>query len=867
VAAVVQRRRQTVPREERSMSSSADRRHALRVMALALAVASLVGCYESHLCDVPEVCDYFDQDCDDLVDEDFVDEDGVYFTVEHCGACGVSCADVFPTAAETACVITDGVAACEIVSCPVGFHRAGDGSCAPDAPVVCLPCNSDEDCALRLPGSTCDDAIDGGGRCAPPCGVSEGPPCPVGTECDGGYCRPIGGDCTCNLETLGLEVACLVDRGDGYECAGAQVCAEDGFGACEPALTETCNDQDDDCDGGVDEDFRDDAGRYVDRLHCGACASPCVEPGPNMIATCVAGGGGVRCDLVCDEGFVDVDRISANGCECERWDGGGPPPVVGGDADCDGIPDDTTDFVYVSATGSDTDPGTLARPVRRLARAVSIARREGKDILVSRGIYEGPFSVPSGVNVFGGYRPDFADRDLELYPVLLEARRPGAPVLVCEGVTAATRIEGFILSGSDATLAGEGSTTLYVSRCGAAVTFAELTILAGRGADGIRGADSSDNLSSWGLSDLGELTGVDGTDGTPSVESTCRRVEGGRGGSHACRSTNVAGGSGGAGDCPDTGCVNGSACGNAGCTDFTSGGVCDLAAAVRVATPNPAATAGRGPSGGDAGELTYNSPTNRGVCNFCDDNPTLPRTGGIGGDGLSGTDGGAGTGCSAAPLLDIGTGQISGGGGTDGVDGRDGSGGGGGTSGSGYAVIGGTTGGCNDRSGGAGGGGGSGGCGAPGADAGSGGGTSAAVVVRIRPGSARGPTFDGVRVVTASGGRGGDGGIGASGGSGGVGGLGGGARFWCSRTGGRGGDGGRGGAGGGGGGGCGGGTHGFYLVGGSDPIGYGAELLVGATVDEAGVPGRGGLGGFSPGASATGGLDGVGDPIFIGPGT
>jgi hypothetical protein len=165
-------------------------------------------------------------------------------------------------------------------------------------------------------------------------------------------------------------------------CAGVQRCGADGPTACEPALLEACNAQDDDCDGSVDEDFRDDAGRYVARLHCGGCARPCVEPGPEHARDAARPeGAGTRCDVVCLEGFVDVDRILANGCECERWDGEGPPPVIGGDADCDGTPDDTTDFVYVTATGSDTNTGSLASAAaHRAGRARARVAAERKDV-------------------------------------------------------------------------------------------------------------------------------------------------------------------------------------------------------------------------------------------------------------------------------------------------------------------------------------------------------------------------------------------------------------------------------------------------------------------------------------------------------
>jgi hypothetical protein len=49
------------------------------LLALALvAVSMLPGCYESNVCGEPETCNLFDDDCDGIVDEGFVDEDGVY---------------------------------------------------------------------------------------------------------------------------------------------------------------------------------------------------------------------------------------------------------------------------------------------------------------------------------------------------------------------------------------------------------------------------------------------------------------------------------------------------------------------------------------------------------------------------------------------------------------------------------------------------------------------------------------------------------------------------------------------------------------------------------------------------------------------
>jgi hypothetical protein len=367
------------------------------------------------------------------------------------------------------------------------------------------------------------------------------------------------------------------------------------------------------------------------------------------------------------------------------------------------------------------------------------------------------------------------------------------------------------------------------------------------------------------MSSLHELDGVDGDggrDGRASSSAHCTGlvIEGGEGGQRYCpgsRNT-LDGGDGGDAVCPHSGCVTGAPCGNAGCTDFMVDGVCDVEAVFAAAVPNPPAEDGRGPGGGNGGDVTYDPPTNRGTCSFCDDSPPLPRDGQDGEPGRAGADGAGGTGCTdLTGSFDEATGRWSAADGGTGSAGADGGGGGGGTCGSGYDVIAGVSG-CEDRLGGSGGGGGSGGCGAPRASGGDGGGSSIAIAVVLGPGRVVGPTIRDVRIITAAAGDGGNGGIGAAGGSGGAGASGGWGNFWCARRGGRGGDGGNGGAGGGGGGGCGGSVSGIHVVArspGAEP--YGDRLRSEVDVASLAAAGTGGSGGFSPGRRGADGADGT----------
>ncbi len=846
------------------------------------------GCYRQHPCSTEEQCDYRDNTCNDRVDEDFRDSEGRYVTLAHCGGCGVHCDEVFPTAESTSCIVgTGGNPECTITACPEGTYLVQGSYCAPEVEVLCLPCSGDDDCRIRDPRGICvvesgGTSVDGSGWCSIPCVAGDGGDalCGETAECDAdeSHCVPTGGDCSCNAANEGLEIGCLVDRGDGYQCAGAQVCTAGEFGTCGVVSEEQCNGQDDDCDFGVDEDFRDAMGRYVHDQHCGACGQACVVSGENMVATCRASGSGPMgtavCDVQCETGFVDVDGIAGNGCECELYNGMGPPPEVGGDGDCDGVPDGANDYIFVTPSGDDVNPGTLALPVRTVQRGLALGDAGNKDVLVARGIYRGPVELRPGVDLFGGYRADFQERDLELYPVRIEQApgMEGHAVLVARNISVATAVEGLVVTGSIPTSTGAGSTAVYLDGNDATLLLRDLTVLAAAAADGYRGEDSSARLATVGASSLADLDGANGTDGSDAASFGCPSTPGGSGGGKSCGGSHVSGGGGGAGACPNImctcppgGCTQAQPCGNAGCTYYTQpGGSCDVATMMSEAVPNPAATSGQGASAGTAGSPTYNAPTTRGACNFCDDNPSLARVGGNGGDGSSGVNGSSGGGCGGATFFNGTTGQLQGLSGSNGTGGTNGSGGGGGTAGSGYSVVQGVSG-CSDRAGGAGGGGGSAGCGAPGATGGGGGGTSVAMVVRTASGS--GPVLENVRVVTASGGAGGDGGIGASGGSAGVGGLGGTSGFWCARNGGRGGDGGRGGNGGAGGGGCGGGSHGIAITGASAST-YETQVQTWAgngtlTLDEVGVAGTGGEGGFAPHGSGTHGISGSTQAVVV----
>jgi MYXO-CTERM domain-containing protein len=346
------------------------------------------GC--DYLCtpeaDDDSVCNFQDDDCDGLEDEDVAfDEDPA-----NCGGCGERCSYAHGIGAcvDSVCALAD----CE----PDYFDRDGDDEsgcedhCVDPTDEVCN--GRDDDC-----DGTVDDGDPGAGV---GCGTDEGA-CSTGTtacangvvSCEGGVepttelCNGADDDCDASVDENNPEggVSCGESEGDcvagtqsclagALDCVGAvdavaETCdgrdndcdgtPDDGnpggggdcgsatgecatgteqcqggqlvcVGALGPTL-ETCNGDDDDCDGSTDEDFDLDGSI----ANCGGCGTVC------SYANAVPGCSNGTCQMLgCLPQFFDRNVDPADGCEFGPCQLNGNEICNGLDDDCDGASDE-----------------------------------------------------------------------------------------------------------------------------------------------------------------------------------------------------------------------------------------------------------------------------------------------------------------------------------------------------------------------------------------------------------------------------------------------------------------------------------------------------------------------------------------------
>lgn len=867
----------------------------------------------------PEVCNGLDDDLNALVDDGFRDALGRYVQLEHCGACGQACPGRLPHARGVACELVEETPSCVATACDEGFARSTTGRCVPAYDRLCLGCADDGDCG-DFPGGRCAD-IGGERRCAIDCALG----CPSGYAClsvvlpppfvgdggvDGGWpvpplldggrldagprdagpppdagpldggrpttallCVPSGGSCTCDPGER-FDVACALTDPEGLRCVGAQTCTDGTLSSCAAPL-EVCDEVDNDCNGFVDDGFRDVRGAYsLDVHNCGECGVDCtLSTIPEGDLVCGGDPFAPTCVLLCPDTVdgiqpgdrVDGDHDIATGCECTvslPADVPGPVRTSGEvlDTNCDGADGIVIESFYVTPGGDDRGPGSPTHPLRTigegLRRASASIGRPGArpHVYVASGSYAETLEVPDGVKLHGGYRSDFRALDPSGFRVEVRApaatTAPGGAALVVRGAgTTDTVVEWVTLRGLDATLAGGATFGAYLLDPGAALRLSEAEIFAGAAGEGAPGANGVAGSPPMGAATAGAPNRAAVEDSSnrciPRDENT---VQGGVGGRSTCGGIDASGGVGA----------------SAGCPTFMS--------------QQPTGGTGRGPRGGAGGAggndsqgpimgLACSAAVCCGLADFTVYDGFLgPQPGVSGGDGNSGT---SGRGCADA------FGRFDGDRwlaerATAGTDGTAGSGGGGGGAGGGSEYEA-TPPDCDwpDALGGAGGGGGGGGCAGRSGLAGTSGGPSAAVLLRYTSATRSLPTLRDLVFAPSDGGRGGDGGAGGDGALGALGAQGGDVPHAARSTpplaggfpGARGGRGGNGGPGGGGGGGCGGASAGIWITGVmSEPAGVAVWRTTNTfRLGRGGTAGRGGGGG----AAASDGMAGGATDIVV----
>ena len=244
---------------------------------------------------------------------------------------------------NTLCVIGGGGYECartcaESATCPSGTSckDVGTGTdhvfvCLSSHLGYCLPCHADTDCQNPLLGqkdARCLEAAGGvGSFCAPACQDDTG--CPPSATCQavgtGNVCLPKVGGCACSTYASEIKASTTCTRTNAAgACKGERKCGPEGLSACDAkeAVVETCNDQDDDCNGTVDNvKGKGDACDGDDPDDCKDGVFLC--KGGALVCDDDATAGKESCDGKdndCD-GKTDADDPDLTLAPCEKQDG------------------------------------------------------------------------------------------------------------------------------------------------------------------------------------------------------------------------------------------------------------------------------------------------------------------------------------------------------------------------------------------------------------------------------------------------------------------------------------------------------------------------------------------------------------------
>ncbi|MCW5809207.1 MAG: hypothetical protein KIT31_43030, partial [Deltaproteobacteria bacterium] len=572
-----------------------------------------------------EACDGTDNNCNGIIDEGFggsactnTNAFGSCPGTSLCtGAGGLICQGQVPKA--------------ELCN---GLDDNCDGNIDEIFPDLATPCTQGVGACRRSGVVRCTAAGDGT-TCSATAGAPSAETCNnLDDDCDGATDE--------DFPTKGQ--ACSSGLG---QCArqGTTVCSASGTGTTCSATagtptTDVCNLLDDDCDGKVDEDFRNAAGVYNQDTACGSCVVDCtaIFAVPNAAGHCVVTGTIASCAMVCDPGKYDLDGDLANGCEF----------VLDPDAIYVSISDAASaDDATCGLGPANTEPGH--HPCRTIGRGIARAAALNRSrILVANGIYDEAVAIPNGRSLLGGFAFDNWQRNIAATDtnIVGSATQAGHDHAVsATNISLPTRFEGFVVLGPVNTKPSGNSYAVYVSAASTNLRIENNILFAGNGGPG--GSGGAGAVGTSGGNGAGRIANLGQADTTYDAHNAF--------GSGACNASNnrqlsnggtnpscaTTGGAGGGNRCPAS---TASVCTNCGANGCSS---CSFTTATSIDGFTGQGTGGgAGGVGAARGSDMISGPfaSNFGFLCYI---PSGLTYGSDGSDGGAGGHGSGGTGCSA----------------------------------------------------------------------------------------------------------------------------------------------------------------------------------------------------------------------------
>ncbi|MDP3218548.1 MAG: DUF1565 domain-containing protein, partial [Deltaproteobacteria bacterium] len=367
-----------------------------------------------------------------------------------CGACGAVC---MPARAMGACV----AGRCTISACGEGYGdcdgNAGNG-CETDLNQTSAHCGAcGRACGSRpnsFPGCI-------GGECQTSCVTGF-------LDCDGDDATGCETNVRTSLESCGACGRTCATANAAPACVAARCTisrCDAGFADCNASVTDGC-----------------EARLATDGANCGACGNRC-PTGTNQVGACVAG----ACALACAPGYVDLDAVPGNGCECRSTDADVPDDGFA-DTNCDGIDGNAARAVFVSTRGNDAAPGTREAPKRTIGAAIAAATPTRFAVYIAGGTYSESITLASGVSLYGGYNDSGWTRAASNVTTI----DGGATAVRGAGLSAALELNLLTIRAANASGAGQSSYGVRLAGSGALVTLHRCAITAGNGVPGVDGA-------------------------------------------------------------------------------------------------------------------------------------------------------------------------------------------------------------------------------------------------------------------------------------------------------------------------------------------------------------------------------------------